>query len=293
MLINKIIFYNHGHNGDIHFSREFVKDIISKIKVEFDYQTHTHPNMIKDIKNLNHKLFKCNQFNNEEIVYNKEHNELYINTWIGSSNGKFLISHDSGCSLDGNYKKYKNIFDCLNIKIEEKCNYIPTIDWNCFDTNNINNFLKINSYNKICLVCNGDVKSGQSQNFNFNDLLEIIVPKYKNTLFILTDKTKKINFKNITYTQDIINSFENDLNQISYLSENVDIIIGRGSGPYCTSNTKNNFTNFKKVFIGFTYLECDAHWCDVNDCNSIVAKQKWDSSFDKNKMIDIIESELK
>ena len=31
MLIHKIIFYTTGHNGDIHYSREFIKDIIKKI----------------------------------------------------------------------------------------------------------------------------------------------------------------------------------------------------------------------------------------------------------------------
>ena len=37
--INKIIFYTIGHNGDVHYSREFIKDIIRKIpNVEYEYR---------------------------------------------------------------------------------------------------------------------------------------------------------------------------------------------------------------------------------------------------------------
>jgi hypothetical protein len=102
-----------------------------------------------------------------------------------------------------------------------------------------------------------------------------------------------LNKDNIKYTKDIINIRDNDLNEISYISTFCDIIIGRGSGPYCFSTIKSNLLNKNKIFIGFTNLIEDAKWANNIELNIDGAEQIWYNQNDKNVIIEIIENKIK
>ena len=56
MLNKKLIFYNNFHNGDIHVSRDFVKDIVSKIN--FSEAIYYHENSYTILKDIEVKHVK-------------------------------------------------------------------------------------------------------------------------------------------------------------------------------------------------------------------------------------------
>jgi len=287
----KIIFHNMGHYGDIHYSREFIKDIIIKINATapYTYSTNCNKKIFQDINEIefsDYNLYHCME--HELLV---DQTNVLINTWIGSSERKYLFN--GGCCLNGNYQKYTNMYELLNIKIENPFFYVPEINFNLYNTKSIDTFIAENLHIKKILVCNGNVLSGQSINFDMNIIIDRLAKKYTNCLFLLTDNSNKIILENIKYTSDIIQSTGNDLNEISYLSTHCDIIVGRGSGPYCCCFTKTNLLNANKKLIGFTKLYEDAHWIDMKEHNLLGAEQIWSNNFAFDSMYDIIEQEIK
>ena len=91
--MKKIIFFNHYHNGDIHYSREFVKDIIKKTNSTECYYYHFNkPNLLKDI-NIKHNI---PQYLDKQKQIIKISDNIFINTWIGQCGAKYLTKD---CSI--------------------------------------------------------------------------------------------------------------------------------------------------------------------------------------------------
>ena len=86
-----IYFYNTFHNGDVHYSRTFVRDIMKKLgDNEYCYLHNNNPYIIKDINIKQDRAF--NSFDNWRLISNYPINyvsriirnkDLYINTWVG------------------------------------------------------------------------------------------------------------------------------------------------------------------------------------------------------------------
>jgi hypothetical protein len=254
---------------------------MSKINANEYYYEHNYDNSIlKDITNLNiQRITNLSVNTKEQVIQNGDN--LAINTWIGQNNFIYL-KHN--CSLYSNYEMYKDIYLKLNINIENIEYYIPTINFNYIEKNNIDNFI---TDNKIKIfISNGDVLSGQSLNFDFNLIINYLSELYPNVLFILTDSKNKIVKHNIFYTDDII-KIQSDLNEISYLSTKCDIIIGRASGPFCFTHIQENLLDDKKVFIGISNTENESNWFKSNVC-----KQLWTNNYDYNNILNLINSEI-
>jgi len=243
MKYNNVIFYNHYHNGDVHFSRQFVKDIMSKIDADkYSYAHGNHKDILKDIP-LEHTILLPIMEKNRQVTIIGD--DVYINTWVGQI-PDYLITE---CTLYTNYKIYTKIYEILNIKLEDIEYYIPTIDFNKVEKNNIDNF--INTNNKKILFCNGLTNSGQAINFRFNPIINALSLKYSNITFILTSLHEgRLNNSNILYTNDLIQLYP-DLNEIVYLSTYCDIIVGRSSGPSSFVQVRENLYNEQKIFIDF------------------------------------------
>ena len=102
-----VVFYNNYHNGDIHYSREFIKFFINNIHSKNYYYIHPNdPRILLDVKRLTIKtpieiVEKWEKLELNTYKKDKETNilrytdTLYINTWIGKINWK-------------GRKKYKN-----------------------------------------------------------------------------------------------------------------------------------------------------------------------------------------
>lgn len=291
IFIKKIIFYTTGHNGDLHYSREFIKDVVSQVSnIEFEYRHNYSKKLLKDLKNITFSPFDLHHIYNNEISYTDSDNCLYINTWIGSSNCKH-IPGEMGCSLLANYNKYSDVFKFLSISLKEIGYYIPSIDWSCFDTKDIDNF--INKDKSYCLISNGDVLSGQAENFDFNPIIDRLSSEHENIDFLLTNNKHRLNKPNVHYTSDIIKTTENDLNEIGYLGTKCKTIVGRASGPYCFCHNKDVLHDPQKTLIVFSKLKNDGMWALPEQIPTNSANQIWSNNFDFNSICDIIKNSIK
>lgn len=278
-MFENVYFFNNYHNGDVFYSKEFVKDIKSKIGKNHYY---IHNNDFSILKDMDIEQIKKPTPKNDISVLQIE-NDIYINTWIGQQQSKYL---SSGCNLNANYNIFCDIYEQLNIEINQIEYYIPSVDFQKVQTLNINNF--INQNKKYILICNNNVHSGQSENFNFDPIIDYLSTVYPDLMFIISNNTN-LNKNNI-FNFSNIGGITNNLLEISYISTKCDVIIGRASGPYCFTHIKENIKNPNKNFIGFSYGEAESKWVSDNNCQ---AKQYWSNDFTESSIINLIEDKIK
>jgi len=237
--MKNLIFFNYWHNGDIHVSREFVKDILNK--TNFNNRIYYHHNSLKLLMDINVEIkrFDMNMNINNEKLFYEDDNNVYVNTWFHLEHGFKYYQ----CTLEALYYNFTEIYKQLDIKLEDISFYIPKIDFSKFNVLSIDKFFKNTHFKKHVYICNGMTLSGQSDNMILTNLIKELSDKYIECLFILTEKIPLIT-KNITFSQDIIGSNgKNDLIENSYLSTKCDIIVGRTSGPSTFSIVPENVTN--------------------------------------------------
>lgn len=255
MKMNKpIIFYNHYHNGDLFNSKAFVIEIMEQMPIQFFY---AHGKSEKTLKDLNipqlklEQIFPLTQQDNKYRMISAD-NVLLVNTWIGS-----YFEPEGECTLKFSYSMYEKIYDALNevygtnLRLKEDMNeYFPSVDFTAFDLIKTDEFLKSVS-NKKVLCSNGPALSGQCvYNGDMREIIEKLSDEHDDTCFIATHKFDS-DRKNIHFTQDIIGVDDCDLNEISYISNHCDLIVGRSSGPFSFSCTKHNMQNPDKTFLCF------------------------------------------
>lgn len=274
--MKKLLFFNDWHNGDIHMSREYVKDLVSIFKPEETYYYHiNNPTILKDLERIKHTNIKNIQPN------------LVINTWIGQF--WHINNNFNGCNFLSYYNVMKELYSKLGIltSLKEIENYIPSIDYTKF---NIQSFKSDKLKNKKnILFCNNLVNSKQSQNFDFSDIINNLSKSYKNINFIITNHNPKVILSdNVFYTTDVITGFEKfDLNEISYLSTKCDAIIGRSSGPYSFSVVKENILQNRKKFVCFSNTKNDAWF--LNDLVDLTWSNDYSPASVTNKIIEVLE----
>jgi hypothetical protein len=133
----KLYFYIFGHNGDIHFVREYIKDIISKTDYEEYYLLHNcKSNILLDIPKLKYggKLNKyClsdyNQTDFKFFTINDE--DTYVN--LTSINWKQYDYH----------KLFVLLYHKLLIKIENFEYYTPVINYDKYNLSGVIKYLRI------------------------------------------------------------------------------------------------------------------------------------------------------
>lgn len=302
-------FFNWGHNGDIHYSREFVKDICGKLNINAEYAMQCSPNLIKDIKqitgvtSLNTNDYASAGTNlrviknfivdvSEEVFFEENKKALCVNTWVGSSRGKHLKEYD-GCWIESNYSKFKTIYKNLNISIENHQYYVPDVDWSSYNTNNIDNFFSNSDYLKFYLFCNGPVLSWQAHNIDLNPIIYNLAINNPKAAFILTDKSVKIELPNVFYTSDITKVNGCDLNEIGYLGTKCNFIFGRASGPFCFCHTKQILKDKTKTLMALCNNKNDGLWAppDLFPPEE-AARQIWSNQYDLNVLLKQIQDNL-
>jgi len=287
-MIDKLIFYNHYGNGDVHYSRDFVKDIMKKIPAKsYEYYHRHNIGLLKDIPNL-HSYNNVNTIKQErqEQIYLGD--EIFINTWVGQKGASYLKYN---CSMYSNYNMFKDIYKQLNIKIEDIDYYLPSINFEYTNNIGVDNFIE--KYNNIkVFISNGDVFSGQATNFSFNTIIYELSKQFKDVFFILSHNSNTKG-DNIFQANDIIKD-DSNLNELSYLSTYCDIVVGRASGPYCFTQIKDNFFDEHMTFISFSNDRREGLYygfMDDLDTKKVSCKQLHSSVYDKS-MIDIIKKEI-
>ena len=282
--MSKLIFFNNFHNGDIHFTREFVKDIMKKTSFdEYHFLHKRNPKLLMDIPNLKYGPLNVNC--NQDCPYFIINDETYINTHLGVY--EMFVDKVTDVSLHVFYDYFQIIFNRLRIPMDKKRYYIPSIDYNVYEINGIKEYIAANRKPNKVLICNGDTHSNQSMPVDFKRLIESFSTEFPDVHFIATDKRDYEERPNIFYAKDIIKA-DSDLVEISYLSTFCDIIVGRASGPYSFCEVKDNINNVDKTFIFICNVFSDGIWYDRTICNKV-----WINNYDYDNIYNTIKSEVK
>jgi len=293
MEYRNVVFYNHFGNGDLWVSREFVKTMMRLFDADNYYYSHTKDHHIFfDIPELSFRPLNDKCLMREPYVMFGD--TLYINTWIGWAYGKYVFPGVS-ITLD-NYKRMFNdtisligdtyVFDKRNIE------YVPNPDYSYLEDNyveNINRFIFNNAGRTIVLISNGEVQSNQSANFDFMPIISQLAVTYEDSVFIITgDYLGKPD--NVVLARDIIGKQEgSELPEISYLSQYMDVIVGRSSGPFVFAQTKLNYSNPNMSLISFTYEKQCAHMLKEHES---MAKLYWSSATEQFAVLNDIKNIL-
>lgn len=268
MVVDQIVFFNHYHNGDLFHSKPFISNLMYQLNgLKFSYY---HSKDVRVLADLDIPQFDINRLDlnpKSQLVYGNMNGKstLFINTWIGAY---FDLLGDGQCSLRFTYRMWKHIHDAANntfgLKIQtyDIEEYWPVIDYRKYYTSNIDDFVTLYKDKKLILVCNGPGQSGQCS-FNTEMAPEVVelAQKYPDKIFITTSRVDSF-MNNIYHTGNITRVIP-DLNEISYLSQFCDIIIGRSSGPFCFSTTKKNINDASKTFFCFGDNEKDSYPYDM------------------------------
>lgn len=261
-MYNKIIFFNHFHNGDLHVSREIVKNIIKKVKsqnpkISFYYSHNNSPNLLSDIDDLSFST-AISQIKNTHANLVQIGDAVFINTWYGQQDYKFM-------------NRYGLTIDCLYAALDDSCRkiwnfslqdispdfftFFPTIDYSKFEINNSKIWLDNHPEKKI-FIANGLALSGQATNFNITEITVKLAKNYPNITFILTNYEDNRELpNNVVYSSSIIKkSSLSDLNENSFISSYCDMIIGRSSGASTFAITQENLFKRPTKIIYFTNI---------------------------------------
>lgn len=258
-MYKNVIFFNPFHNGDIHVSRTIVSQIINKMKKDYPETNffYSHPNsseLLLDIKDLKYDHDKHKDIENIRLSKKIIGDTVYISTWYGQQNGS--QGNKFGCTFDCIYTlmnyNCKDIFKfSLSDISKNPVDFFPTIDYSYFLIEKARSWLDSHTEKKI-FVANGLALSGQAINFSMTPIIKELSQKHKDKVFILSNYESEINEPNVFYSKDIIDKIGgSDLNENAYLTENCDVLVGRGSGVSTFALTKNNMfnRNFKMLFF--------------------------------------------
>lgn len=305
---NKIIFFNHYHRGDLFTHKEFIRHLKSQLNNSIFLLQYLHFNHYKVNLDLDIPLIGNPSNLSDRDKFIVKGNTLYVNTWVGTWQDQ---SWYTGVNLFTLKHSWNNIFTkindtfgtnlVLNNNIEY---YLPSINFSYFNLKNVDKFIEKNTRKKV-LLCNGTPMSGQSFPSDMSDVIIQLSDKYKYIDFICTKKfITKNNSSNMYFTDDIIDDNDLhlqypvfwhdrgkqncDLNEISHLSTFCDLIIGKSSGPFVFSETKENYFSDSKSFINFCNEEEDSLYFNLNPkCKYFFIK-----NHNENNVYDVIDNSL-
>jgi hypothetical protein len=280
---DKLILYNHFHNGDIFFSRPIIK--LLKNHFNIDYYHNQNTPLFLDIPEINEYKGIPQNLRYTDHFINTIKNGI-INTWIGKPG--YINRINSGCYFENHMELTKEICDYFNIQITNYDDCLPEVNFenlpNCKLIEKIMLDYK-QKFKKIVLISNGDVNSGQSSNFDFFPIINNLSTLNSDILFIVTKPVNEIN-KNIVNIERITNTYP-DLLYISQISTYCDVIVGRASGPYCFTQLKNNLLDNNKTYISFNN--------DINEgrfYSNLKSKFVWSDNYEQENIIKTIKNNL-
>ena len=283
--MKKIIFHNNFHNGDIHVSRNFIRDIIKKSPNYEYYYYHTNSNrLLNDLVKINFIKGKYKNDNDEPLIQNIN-DDILINTWYNADKENFR--QYGGTTLRTLYENFKKVYKHLDIQIEDMSFYIPSIDFNYYEIQHINEFMVENKNKNKIFISNGNTLSGQAKNYNMDNMIKLLSTKHTDILFLVSNKTS-INSSNVIQTSDIIKLNDNDLCENGFITTFCDIIVGRNSGAQTYSLLKDNIITDKSQ-IHINNSNTDLRFGLGNLWNN---NKKVINTLDYNNIINIVDREI-
>lgn len=292
-MYTNVHFFCHYGNGDIFISREFVKELINKIPAENYYYAHAkNKRILADIPKL-----QWEQITDKHVMrsyFRREANDLYINTWMGVTS-KYVTPANS-CSINNAFRMYNDMLRALGFEglPNTSLYYIPQPEYvsilgiDNFQLQGVRDF--ISDTPNFVLIDNCFVQSNQAENFDFTPIIDELAGDYQNKIFVTTMQTDIIR-DNVLFSGLLTKTDDGfDLNEISYLSQYTNVIIGRSSGPMVFCMTKNNCYDSHKIFLSFTYRPEAAHIVDQGI--KVPAGISWSNATKKDDVVNIIRNVL-
>jgi hypothetical protein len=257
--MKNIIFFNPFHNGDIHVSRSCVKHIVDSLPDVNFFYAHKNQPLLQDIPRLKEdsSLYR-NIGENYKLEYMERGDDLYINTWYGSGNFKYMNRY--GITYDTIYTLFEEHCKMLGIEFADPVKMYPSIDYSYYKTEGIKEY--VDGFWRKIMIFNGGCLSGQAVEFPMFHFINRLAEQNPDKHFFITNEDNRIRkADNIHFTYDIIKKNGCDLNENGYLSSFCDMFIGRASGVHSFSlNRENMFYNNIFLFtisnIGFS----SAYW---------------------------------
>jgi len=256
--VRRIVFYSGAANGDLHVSRGLVRYVADRLpEVSFSYLHQRDPKILWDIPRVFWESDVI-PFHAQQTGAVLSGSTLYINTWYGAENDRFVLPH---CKPG----KYTCCFDSLYDAFEEALTphfgdilaevhpskLFPTIDYREFEIERARAFADAET-RPMVFVANGCPGSGQSENFDLSGFTRDVASRHKDVLFLLTAKDGEAPTDNVLFTSDIIGKSTGptsaqdrfagvpDINETAYLSTRSKAIVGRASGPFTFAMTQEN-----------------------------------------------------
>ncbi len=276
MKYDNVIFFNYFHLGDVHISRNYIKEMMTRIKADTYFETNQYgDHVIKDIDNLN--FLRWHSFVNFcgiqhdvpfAVSMNGDKKTLFINTWVGQTQPLKKIPNNGLCTFRHNTENYNLMLRELELPeiSDDSVNVFPSVDYERYEIDGVNNFLS-KTFGPFVLIFNNEVKSGQCENFDFDPIIEKLCGEFTDHKFIVSNGTN-IKHERIYNANDIIRKSEFDLNELSYLSTFCDVLIGRNSGPQTFAYVIENFLcpNKKNITICEAEEEADYQAHTYKEC---------------------------
>jgi hypothetical protein len=261
-MTKRIVFFNYFHNGDIHVSRGMVRQIMNKVhqidpSVQFAYAHKMSTDLLSDIPGLQFDGSGLSVVNNEHANLHKVGDTTYINTWYGQQHFKYMNRY--AVSIDSIYAALSDSckdtfgfsFDDISTDLTT---FFPVIDYTKLNVAPVQSWLSRHPGTKI-LIENGSALSGQATNFDMKPIIIQLSGKYPDKNFILTSRHDYITRPNVFYSSDITQRGQRtDLNEISFLSTQCDMIIGRASGVWSFTLTQENLFKRNIKYLCFSNL---------------------------------------
>lgn len=297
-----VIFFNHYHNGDVHISRKFVRQIMKKVQKKhpdttFTFSHRNAPDLLSDIPNLQYDCTSVKNVKDSDNLVRID-NDLYINSWYCQQSWKYFKQY--GLTIDCLYAAYNDTckevwgFDLKSIS-NDPVDFFPTIDYSKYFISNVQTWLKDHSEDKV-MVENGPALSGQANNIPITPIIIELSSKYPQKTFILTTPENITLPNNVVYSHDIIQKKDKDLNEVSFLGSHCSTIIGRASGVFTFNLTKEHLFKKQIKFICFSKIKSPTNkfWLGPLWQNKVKYSSTFTSSDEINplKMKTIIENNL-
>lgn len=280
--MQEINLYNYWRFGDLFFARSFIKGLSEKFKINFYHSREEK--VYRDIINVTEIQGIPGHFDMGRS--NLESNN--INTWLGVDGNLYIggTEKDPGyyCTFTRYMKYVGKVLTYFDINLKNYEYYLPEVYYSNLNMNIIEekfNNLKKN-YRDIILICSGPTFSSQAQNFDFSSIIDNLSTQYKDILFLTTSQINTNN-SNVKCTLNLFPS----LLDISYISEKISLIVGRSSGPYQYTLTKNNLYNKNKKYVCFCDDKHHALFYDFFKCNVM-----WSNNYNLNNIENIIKESI-
>jgi hypothetical protein len=255
MQITDIVFFNHWHYGDLFSTRGLVTDIQSQLPgLNYQYIHSKNARSTQDLAS-SPDADTCQRMLAQIPMHQRlahTDNTLFINTWVGAYQGLWPNTHPSYMDHRKIYAElYRHLSENyqLNLKLSDDWHYVPDYDIQKIDSTSIQRFFAEHT-GKTYLFCNGQVQSTQSSMGNMAAIIDRLAGKYPADNFIATERFPT-QCDNIYFTDDIFH-LSCDICEIGLLSHSCDLIVGKNSGPFTYSTTRENLNSDKK-FICFSH----------------------------------------